>query len=150
MPRPEKWLVVHGRRTTERDGQTIKLYEKIKREYGLTHAELCERLGVPPDRPSKWRNWVYGTPDKQGRPIPQGTYEQLLQIQETYVNGNSRKFMKRPEVAKLMAVSPMTIGRWSKTGQFPQPIKVGGSYLYERDEIEKFIEAKKDARRTTP
>jgi predicted DNA-binding transcriptional regulator AlpA len=128
---------------TKADRETVRLYGKTRREYGLTNKDLCERLGVSPDRPSKWRHWVYGTYWGQKRRIPPGIYERLLEIRKTLMETNAPRFMKRPEAAKLMGVSIMTIGRWSQAGRFPKPVKIGTSYFYERDEIEQFIQAKK-------
>jgi predicted DNA-binding transcriptional regulator AlpA len=143
MARPRHWLVVHGQRPTARDGYTIELYYRILELYGFTNEKLCKLLGVPPDRPTKWRNWVYGTPRKQGRPIPPGIYERLTEIKEKLTNEKEPRFIKRPRLAKLLGVSIMSLGRWSQNGRFPRPIKISSNYLYNRDEVLEFLETKK-------
>jgi predicted DNA-binding transcriptional regulator AlpA len=137
--RPEHWLVQDGRKPTDEDGDTMRLYDWIMSQYGLNNQQLCGMLGVPPDRPSKWRSWLMGTLSRQKRPIPEDMQERLLALKEKLMKDNAPRYLKRPEVATMLRASPMSIGRWSQAGIFPKPIKLGKHYLYDRQEVEDFL-----------
>jgi predicted DNA-binding transcriptional regulator AlpA len=144
-PRAEHWLVKQARLPTNADGETIRLYDAIRREYGLTNQQLCAMLGIPPDRPSKWRNWLIGSTFRQRRPIPEDLRERLLAVKEKLAMEKAPRYMKRPELAYLLDVSIMSIGRWSEAGLIPRPIKIGQQYFFDRQEIEDFLAGKKAA-----
>jgi predicted DNA-binding transcriptional regulator AlpA len=143
--RPEHWLVKYGRIPTDADGRTVRLYDAIRREYGLSNRQLCAMLGVSPDRPSKWRNWIMGSLFRQKRPIPKDLRARLMEVREKLMKEQAPRFMKRPELARLLSASIMSIGRWSEAGIIPRPIKIGAHYLFDRQEIENFLAAKKAA-----
>jgi predicted DNA-binding transcriptional regulator AlpA len=137
--RPEHWLVVQAQLPTDEDGETIRLYDAIRSEYGLTNQQLCGMLGISPDRPSKWRSWLTGSLFRQKRPIPEDMHERLLVLKEKLMNDKAPRYLKRPEVATMLRASSMSIGRWSQAGLFPKPIKLGKHYLYDRQEVEDFL-----------
>lgn len=57
------------------------------------------------------------------------------------------KFIRKSEVSKLTGLSSTSIWRLSKTGDFPQSIKIGGySVRYSLNEVLAWIESKKSAR----
>lgn len=43
------------------------------------------------------------------------------------------------EVSQLLQADPTTIRRWSKAGQFPNPIKIGRTVRYKTAEIQAFL-----------
>ena len=57
------------------------------------------------------------------------------------------KFIRKSEVSKLTGLSSTSIWRLSKTGDFPQSIKIGGySFRYSLNEVLAWIESKKSTR----
>ena len=57
------------------------------------------------------------------------------------------KFIRKSEVSKLTGLSSTSIWRLSKTGDFPQSIKIGGySVPYSLNEVLAWIESKKSTR----
>ncbi len=44
------------------------------------------------------------------------------------------------EISQLFKTDPTTIARWSKSGQFPKPIKIGRSVRYKTADIKAFLE----------
>lgn len=48
--------------------------------------------------------------------------------------------------ATLGGVSESTLFRWSKTGDIPRPIKVRGVRLWDRQELDDYVEALKSRR----
>ena len=51
------------------------------------------------------------------------------------------EMLLRPEVAKLLRVSTVTLARWAMRGIGPSFVKLnGGRWLYPRDKLEQWIE----------
>lgn len=46
------------------------------------------------------------------------------------------------DVADRLGVSPRTLSRWSKTGTFPQPIRIGRNTYYPPRTVEDYLNQK--------
>ncbi|MFK5194469.1 helix-turn-helix transcriptional regulator [Glaesserella parasuis] len=49
-------------------------------------------------------------------------------------------------MSQLFKTDPTTIARWSKSGQFPKPIKIGRSVRYKTSEIKAFLEQQQEGK----
>jgi excisionase family DNA binding protein len=52
--------------------------------------------------------------------------------------------MTRPEAAAFLRVSKPTLSRWAKTGRL-KPLKLGGSVRYEKDAVQRLLDAARAA-----
>lgn len=51
----------------------------------------------------------------------------------------------------ILPVGPATIWRWSRAGKFPAHFKLGeGTTVWDADEVDAFIAARRDAERAVP
>lgn len=50
------------------------------------------------------------------------------------------------QVLELIPISRMSVYRLIKTDEFPRPVKVGGRSVWAKDEIEAYMNAKREAR----
>lgn len=51
-------------------------------------------------------------------------------------------------LARLLDVSPKTVGRWVREGKFPKPIYIGGEPRWRVTEVAVFLEKQKSADET--
>ena len=49
--------------------------------------------------------------------------------------GHQTVWMSRAEVARLLQVSPVTIGRWASEGKLPFGVTLGGRRRFRREDI---------------
>jgi excisionase family DNA binding protein len=49
-------------------------------------------------------------------------------------------WMSRAEVARLLEVSPVTIGRWASEGKLPYAVTLGGRRRYRREHVIHLVE----------
>lgn len=49
------------------------------------------------------------------------------------------RFYSRSEICNVMNISPSTLGRMIKAGEFPQPVWFGRQMRFRRDEVEAFL-----------
>jgi excisionase family DNA binding protein len=61
-------------------------------------------------------------------------------IKEAYRESLGRKYLTTAEVADWLRASPETIRYWRNTGSGPKSFKVGRRVLYDRADVEAFIE----------
>jgi excisionase family DNA binding protein len=52
------------------------------------------------------------------------------------VRGSESVWMSRAEVARLLQVAPVTIGRWASEGKLPYSVTLGGRRRFRRLEME--------------
>ncbi|KMK50517.1 hypothetical protein RO21_11290 [[Actinobacillus] muris] len=50
-------------------------------------------------------------------------------------------YMKPKEVCTLIGIDPATLYRWTKSGQFPQPIRIGSSPRYNAEKVKAFLDS---------
>jgi excisionase family DNA binding protein len=46
------------------------------------------------------------------------------------------EFLTRPEVSKLLGVSPNTVTRWAREGRMPCQVTLGGHHRFGREAVE--------------
>jgi hypothetical protein len=59
-----------------------------------------------------------------------------------------RPFITTGEIVKIAKVHPNTVAMWRLTKKVVPKDKIGASFLYDREEVMKFLEARKATRRT--
>jgi excisionase family DNA binding protein len=47
------------------------------------------------------------------------------------------------DVATLFLVTPRTIRRWRRSGQFPAPLNIGGTLRWRRSDVHGWLQTKK-------
>jgi excisionase family DNA binding protein len=48
---------------------------------------------------------------------------------------DSKTWMSRAEVARLLEVAPVTVGRWASEGKLPYATTLGGRRRFHRDDV---------------
>ena len=52
----------------------------------------------------------------------------------------TKTWMSRSEVARLLEVAPVTIGRWASEGKLPYSMTLGGQRRFRRDDVLQLVE----------
>jgi excisionase family DNA binding protein len=66
-------------------------------------------------------------------------------------DGQEKKvWMSRAEVARLLEMSPVTIGRWASEGKLPYAVTLGGRRRYRRADVTHLVEQLDRVSRVTP
>jgi excisionase family DNA binding protein len=52
----------------------------------------------------------------------------------------TKAWMSRSEVARLLEVAPVTIGRWASEGKLPYAMTLGGRRRFRRDDVLQVVE----------
>jgi excisionase family DNA binding protein len=52
----------------------------------------------------------------------------------------TKTWMSRAEVARLLEVAPVTIGRWASEGKLPYSMTLGGQRRFRRDDVLPLVE----------
>jgi excisionase family DNA binding protein len=53
---------------------------------------------------------------------------------------STKAWMSRSEVARLLEVAPVTIGRWASEGKLPYAMTLGGRRRFRRDDVLQVVE----------
>lgn len=49
--------------------------------------------------------------------------------------GGATEWMSRAEVARLLQVAPVTVGRWASEGKLPYAVTLGGRRRFRREDM---------------
>ena len=61
------------------------------------------------------------------------------------------QIVRSRELCRRLAVSRMTVWRWSQSGEFPAPLRLGPRLIgWDYSDVENWIESRKNGPRTRP